>query len=156
VVVLHFDNETTLQNWLDSPARAEWAAKRPFANQAYRLKVLPAGFGSWFAGMTEGGKRLPHWKSALTVLFGLYPTVMLLSIFLMPHTQRFGLAIAVLIGNAASVTFLEWLGMPVINRLLDPWLHATESAGRARNVIGTILVVVCIVLMAFLFRLVTL
>lgn len=155
VVVLHFDNPTALQNWLDSPERAEWTAKRPFAGDDYRLKVLPGGFGSWFAGMTEQGARLPHWKMALTVLLGLYPTVTLLTMYLLPHTQRFGLAVAVLIGNAASVSFLEWFGMPVINRLLAPWLRAKGNEGRVRNLVGTILVIGAIALMTILFRLVT-
>lgn len=155
VVVLHFDDTKSLEDWLGSPTRAQWTAKRTYEFGDYRLKMLPAGFGAWFAGMTEEGKRLPHWKMALTVLCGLYPTVMLLTLFLLPHTERFGLAIAVLIGNAASVTFLEWLGMPVISRLLGPWLRAQGNEGRFLNLIGTILVIAALGLMTFLFWLVT-
>jgi antibiotic biosynthesis monooxygenase (ABM) superfamily enzyme len=154
VVVLHFDDSKTLQDWLDSSRRAEWAAKRPYVKSDYRVKMLPTGFGSWFAGMTEEGKRLPHWKMALTVLFGLYPTVMLLTIFLAPHTQRFGLAVAVLIGNAASVCFLEWLGMPLVNGLLGPWLRAGRQEGKEVNLVGTIAIVAAIGLMTFLFWLI--
>jgi antibiotic biosynthesis monooxygenase (ABM) superfamily enzyme len=155
VVVLHFDNPKTLQNWLDSPERAGWVAKLPRESRDYRLKVVPAGFGAWFAGLTGDGEPLAHWKMALTVLVGLYPTVMLLNLLLSPHTRRFGPAVAILIGNVASVAFLEWLGTPfVITPLLGPWLRARGKAKRTLTVIGLILVLAALALMTFLFRLV--
>src|SRR5262245_60493857 len=42
VVVLHFDDPRTLQNWLDSPTRAEWLAKLPCKNRNFRLKLVPS------------------------------------------------------------------------------------------------------------------
>jgi antibiotic biosynthesis monooxygenase (ABM) superfamily enzyme len=156
VVILHFDNLQTLQDWLASPTRAEWVAKMPCPAQNYRLQMVPAGFGAWFAGLTADGAPLPHWKMALTVLVGLYPTVMLLNLFLAPHTQRFGPAIALLIGNVASVSFLEWLGTPwIITPLLGPWLQARGKEQRTLSIVGAILIVAALVLMTFLFRLVT-
>ena len=155
VVVVHFDDLVGLQNWLDSPQRAEWVAKLPRETRDYRLQTVPAGFGAWFAGLTRDGGPLPHWKMALTVLVGLYPTVMLLSLFLSPHMQPFGPAVAILIGNVASVAFLEWLGTPfVITPLLGPWLRARGKEKRRLNVIGLVLVLAALGLMTFLFRLV--
>jgi antibiotic biosynthesis monooxygenase (ABM) superfamily enzyme len=156
VIVIHFDDLKTLQDWLDSPKRAEWVAKIPCKIRDFRLKMVPAGFGAWFAGLTKDGGPLPHWKMALTVLFGLYPTVMLLHLFLSPHTQRFGPAVAILIGNVASVAFLEWLGTPfLITPLLGPWLRASGKARRTRSAIGLILILGALALMTFLFSLVT-
>src|SRR5262245_3392867 len=80
LAIMHFADPQTLQAWLDSPQRVGWIAKLPCERRDFRLQMLPSGFGSWFAGMTEQGQRLPHWKAALTVLFGLYPTVMFLAI----------------------------------------------------------------------------
>ena len=154
VAIIHFDDPQTLQHWLDSAKRAEWVAKLPCKNTDFRLTMLPSGFGGWIAGLNEDGQRLPHWKMFLTVLLGLYPTVFLLSVFLLPHTKRFGLAIAVLIGNAASVSFLEWWGMPVISRALRPWLRANKKEDRNLSVIGLILVLAALGLMTYLFSLV--
>ncbi len=117
--------------------------------------MLPSGFGAWFAGLTEDDESLPHWKMALTVLLGLYPTVMLLTFFLSPHTRRFGPALDILIGNAASVPFLEWVGMPILSRLLGPWLQANGKDGRALSVVGLILILGTLGLMTFLFHLMT-
>jgi antibiotic biosynthesis monooxygenase (ABM) superfamily enzyme len=154
VVVIHFDDLQSLQNWLDSAERARWVAKLPCESRDYRLKVVPAGFGAWFAGLTRDGEPLPRWKTALTVLVGLYPTVMLLNLLLSPHAQRFGPAVAVLIGNVASVAFLEWLGTPfVITPLLGPWLRARGKGKRALTVIGLILILAALALMTLLFHL---
>jgi antibiotic biosynthesis monooxygenase (ABM) superfamily enzyme len=155
VVVVHFDDTQTLQGWLDSPQRAEWIAKLPQEIRDFHLKLLPAGFGPWFAGLPDDNGPLPHWKMFLTVLLGLYPTVMLLTLFLSPHTNRFGLALAMLIGNAASVAFLEWLGMPVMSRLLGPWLRANGKKTRAFSLVGLALMLAALGAMVFVFHLVT-
>jgi antibiotic biosynthesis monooxygenase (ABM) superfamily enzyme len=154
VVVVHFDDLVRLQSWIDSPPRAEWLAKVPCESRDYRLQMVPAGFGAWFSVLTGDGGPLPHWKMALTVLVGLYPTVMLLNLFLSPHTQPLGPAVAILIGNVASVAFLEWLGTPfVITPLLGPWLRARGKDKRTLTLIGLILVLAALALMTFLFRL---
>jgi antibiotic biosynthesis monooxygenase (ABM) superfamily enzyme len=155
VILIDFDNATGLEKWLDSPQRAEWTAKLPQEIREFRLTTLPSGFAAWFAGLAEDGGPLPHWKVFLMVLFGLYPTVMLLNLFLFPHTQRFGLAAAILIGNVASCAILEWLGSPVIRLLIGPWLRAKGKEGRVRNVVGTALLVGSLVAMAALFHLIT-
>lgn len=155
VVVIHFDDSQCMQNWLDSPKRAECIAKLPCEIRDLRVKMLPTGFGSWFAGLTADGGQLPHWKSFLTVLFVLYPTVMLLTLFLAPHTQRFGLAVSMLIGNAASVSFLEWYGMSAVSRLFGPWLRANGKEGRSLSLLGLVLILGALGLMTFLFYLVS-
>jgi antibiotic biosynthesis monooxygenase (ABM) superfamily enzyme len=152
VVVLHFDSATSLQGWLDSPQRAEWTAKLPREIREFRLRTLPSGFAAWFAGPAAGGENLPHWKVFLMVLLGLYPTVMVLTLCLSPHTQRFGPAAAILIGNVASVAFLEWLGSPVLRLMIGPWLRARGKEGRARNWVGTVLIVGSLAAMAVLFH----
>jgi antibiotic biosynthesis monooxygenase (ABM) superfamily enzyme len=73
---------------------------------------------------------------------------MLLYLYLLPHTQRFGPAIAMLIGNAVSVAFLEWLGMPVINWLLGPWLRANGKNSLTLSLLGLAMLSVALVLMS--------
>jgi antibiotic biosynthesis monooxygenase (ABM) superfamily enzyme len=152
VVVVHFDDAKTLQDWLDSRQRAEWLAKLPSETKDFQLKMLPDGLGSWFAGAPEGVGLFPHWKMFLSVLLGLYPTVMLLTFFLSPYTARYGLAVAMLIGNAASVAFLEWLGMPILSRLLGPWLRANGETGWTVSLVGLVFVLVALGGMTFLFH----
>ena len=71
----------------------------------------------------------------LTVLAGLYPTVLLLTLLLSPHTQRFGLPVSLLIGNACSVVFLEFVGMPALTWLLGPWLKSDKASTSAAGLL---------------------
>lgn len=155
VIVLRFDDKKSLQAWLDSPNRAACLAKLPAEIRDFRLKIFSSGLDFWFPGPADGGKPLPHWKKFIVVLLGLYPTVILLSWFLTPHTKRFGLPIAILIGNIASVAFLEWLLMPLINPIVNPWLHANEDKDKKRSLVGLFLILGVIGVMLFLFCLLT-
>lgn len=153
VVILHFDEQEHLQAWLDSPKRAEWVAKLPREIRDFRIRTMPTGFGAWFAGLTEGGARIPHWKSFLAVLLALYPMVILLIYFLSPHTARFGTSVQTLIGNIVSVGLLEWLLMPVVTRAFAPWLKADGPEGRAVSLAGLAGIVVALAVMTVLARL---
>ena len=155
VVIMHFDDQQSLKHWLASPERADWIAKLPCEIHDFRLKMLPEGFGGWFTGLDAEAQPLPHWKMFVTVLFALYPTVMLLTLFLSPFINRFGPAVAILIGNAVSVAFLEWLGMPVLSRWLGSWLHANGKEQRATSLIGLGALLVALGLMTYVFYLVT-
>jgi len=98
---------------------------------------------------------IPSWKMALTVLLGLYPTVMVLTLFPGPYTEPLGLALAMLIGNALSVSILQWAVMPVLNSLLAPWLRANSEQRRAYSVGGLFLILFFLAGFALLFRQVT-
>ena len=77
------------------------------------------------------------------LLLALYPTVMLLSIFLSPRLSALPLAAAMFVGNLCSVAFLQYVAMKPVNRALHFWL-LPDPATRARaNVLGTLLVIAC-------------
>ena len=157
VVVIHFDTPEALQRWLDSSVRAAWTAKLPRDVGDFRLKTLPTGFGPWFAGLVSGPERglPPAWKMVLAVLLGLYPTVMLLTLLVGPHTSLLGLALSMLIGNALSVSALQWAVMPALNAALAPWLHAPADRGKALSVGGLFLVLFLLGGLVVLFRQIT-
>lgn len=156
VVVIHFDDEKSLQGWLNSSVRAQWVEKLQAHVGDFELKALPGGFGAWFAGHAQGpAAPPPSWKIALTVLLGLYPTVMLLTLFPGPYTEPLGLALAMLIGNTLSVAILQWVVMPVLNIVLTPWLRANSEKERAISVGGLFLILLVLAGLALLFRQVT-
>ena len=154
VIVLHFDNDEAQQRWLASPLRAEWLARRPPEIEDFRMKTLPTGFGPWFATMLDAPPAgpLPAWKMMLTVLLGLYPTVMLLNIFVAPHYSFLGVAAAILLGNALSVAILQWAVMPVLQAVLGPWLRGNGAANRAVSLGGAILIAALLGGLMLLFR----
>lgn len=157
VVVIHFNDEDSLKGWLDSPVRGQWVERLESHVGKFELKALPGGFASWFSGQ-EGcsqGQPPPAWKMALTVLLGLYPTVMILTLFPGPYTQPLGLAVAMLIGNALSVSILQWGVMPLLNKLLAPWLKAPPDQNMAVSVAGLGSILCLLAGFAVIFRQIT-
>jgi antibiotic biosynthesis monooxygenase (ABM) superfamily enzyme len=158
VIVIHFEDRQSLDHWLDSAERAEWVAKLDHNIADYKLKRLNDGFGPWFASeFGESTAQIPAgWKMALSVLLGLYPTVMLLTIFVAPFTSRFGLAMSLLIGNAMSVSILQWLVMPTLTRVLKPWLNAPVARSHLRLTLAVSLAIGAILVsFAAIFRAIT-
>jgi antibiotic biosynthesis monooxygenase (ABM) superfamily enzyme len=153
VIVLHFDDDQSLDQWLGSPQRAAWLEKLRGKVEGGAVKVLSGGFGPWFAGLAGPSATVPpSWKMALTVLLGLYPTVMLLTLFVGPYTSPLGLAVSMLSGNALSVSLLQWAVMPVLTRLLGRWLKANQPTTRALSLGGTCAVVLLLAGLTLLFR----
>ncbi len=156
VTVIHFDDDDSLQQWIDSPERARWVEKLRQSVGDFELKTLTGGFSEWFTGVSRKSKQGPApWKMVLTVLLGLYPTCMVLAIFVGPYTSRFGLAVSMLIGNALSVSCLQWIIMPVLTRALAPWLEADSRRARMLAVGGLGLIAVLLACLAIGFRQVT-
>jgi antibiotic biosynthesis monooxygenase (ABM) superfamily enzyme len=156
VAVIHFEDDETLQKWLLSPVRTQWIEKLRASVGEFEQKSLTGGFSQWFATLSRNANQSPPgWKMALTVLFGLYPTVMLLSIFVVPHISTMGLAFSMLIGNAISVTVLQWLLMPALTRLLGPWLEPKAGRRHALSIGGLVAIVLLLVGMTAIFRQVT-
>ncbi len=157
VVVIHFDDEQSLSTWLESSIRDQWVEKLKSRIGDFELKALPGGFGHWFVGLDRSGDSAPppSWKMAIAVLFGLYPTVMVLTLFPGPYTQPLGLAFSMLIGNALSVVILQWAVMPLVSSALGPWLKADTARQRALSIGGPFVILAVLVGFAILFRQVT-
>ena len=76
------------------------------------------------------------WSMALTVLFTLYPTVMLLSIFVGPRINPLGLAASILLSNVLSVSILQWVVQPALDPVLGPWLRANDRKQKGYSLGG--------------------
>lgn len=157
VTVIHFANEQSLHHWIDSPVRALWVKKLRATVGDFELKTLHGGFSLWFDGLKQGaaGQLPSSWKMALTVLCGLYPTVMLLTVFVAPITSPLGFSVSMLIGNALSVASLQWIIVPALLRVLRPWLDANSINARRWSIAGAGAIVLLLFMIAVLFRPIT-
>ncbi len=59
-----------------------------------------------------------------------------------------------LVGNVISVAILEWAVMPLLNRVLGPWLAAHGRSGRLVTLAGAAFIIVALLGMALVFRVV--
>jgi uncharacterized protein len=157
VTLIHFEDDPALKHWLDSTERSRCLKALRARVGEFELKTLGGGFGAWFAEQARDADAPapPGWKMALCVVLGLYPTVMLLSMTVGLVTDRWGLALSMLVGNALSVSILQWGVMPVLTRLLKPWLQANDAAKPRLMLGGLALVLLALAVMATVFRLIT-
>ncbi|WP_428569276.1 MAG: hypothetical protein ACP59X_10845 [Solidesulfovibrio sp. DCME] len=155
--VIHFDAPGQLDSWLASPVRAQWVDRLRAEIGDFQLKEFSKGFGPWFACLRDeaGGNTPPGWKMALIVLLGLYPTVMVLSLFPGPLLSPLGLAASMLIGNAMSISILQWGVMPLLNAGFAWWMQPSGTAGTRTGVAGVAAIAAILALLVLFFRLLT-
>ncbi|QDU64079.1 Antibiotic biosynthesis monooxygenase [Planctomycetes bacterium Pan216] len=149
VVLVHFKDNQSLENWLQSPARAYWTDRchREFSNYSVTKR---GGLEAWFGNLDEADA-IPGWRIVLTVILVLYPTVMTITTLLSPHLSPLPLPIVILIGNIISVNMLQWALMPITTRLLSRWLRPLESSGLLITIAGTVGIVLLITMIAAFF-----
>ncbi|MEA2262899.1 MAG: uncharacterized protein QOJ51_5724 [Acidobacteriaceae bacterium] len=82
------------------------------------------------------GKGPPDWKTAIFVMLGLYPIVVLELRFLSPHLTSFNPAVATFIGNIGSVAATSFLTMPLFVRWFGWWLFPKVNSSSSRGAMG--------------------
>jgi uncharacterized protein len=155
-VVYRFASPKDLDRWLESDVEKELIRQADHF-RASTTRKFDSSFGSWFSFGTDNafGGGPPNWKTAFAVLVGLYPLVVLLTLFIgwIWHTDLWK---SLLLGNIMSVTLLTWVVMPVVTKGLRFWLSPAPGAPEPRtNVLGVAAAAGCILIAAVVFWLVT-
>ncbi len=150
--VIAFEKGEDLTRWRESPERTRGVNRiRQIAPDV--AKVLPIGFGRWFAVDATTGQSTPAWKQAMVVLAVLYVVDSLLDmtlgdymgagISIKGHTWVTGLGahvpVTVFVHNVIATAILAWVLMPAITRAMQWWLRPNVS--RARTIQGTVLMI---------------
>jgi uncharacterized protein len=153
-VLCRYDSAEHADAWLDSADRRRLLAQgRQFED--FELHRISAPFGSWFAQPAELETAAPppaEWKTALSVLAGLYPTVVLLTLAIDELWKGAPLWASLLVGNIASVSLLTWVVMPVVTRALRFWLVPGRAGFTTRtDLAGTVLSIAFLTVAALIF-----
>lgn len=151
--IYRFDTAEHLDAWLNSPQRRELLAHAQFGD--YKLRTIDQSFGNWFAFDGPSAEPPSNFKTSIAVWFGLYPTVVLLTMLTAPLHLPFWLGM--LIGNLVSSFVMSYLTMPFYgNRILRSWLRPSAAAHQpATDIRGFGLVLVINGLWAVIFYLMT-
>lgn len=151
--IYRFDTAEHLDAWLTSEQRRKLLAAGQFGD--FRLRTIDESFGNWFA--FDGAPATPpsNFKTSIAVWFGLYPTVMLLTLLTQPLHLPFWLGM--LVGNLVSSFVMSYLSMPYYGtRLLRWWLNPPPTARQpATNFKGIALVLAINGLWALIFYFLT-
>ncbi|MGI9124347.1 MAG: antibiotic biosynthesis monooxygenase [Mycobacterium sp.] len=147
--IYRFDTAEHLNAWLISDERQKLLASAKFGE--YKLRTIDESFGNWFAFEGSGAAPPSNFKTSFAVWFGLYPTVVLLTLLTAPLNMPFWLGM--LVGNLVSSFVMSYLTMPHYGtRILRWWLKPSPSAPQpATNIKGIALVLVINALWAVLF-----
>jgi uncharacterized protein len=123
-VLLRFDTQQNMDRFLESEERADGRKAIYEHTLGHRTKVVPTGFGHWFAFNAEDGLEAPAWKQAAIVVLALFPTVMVISLTVGAWlgANRTPLPVVVLSSNVIVTVILTWLAMPIVTRLMAWWL----------------------------------
>jgi uncharacterized protein len=122
VVIFRFDTYEHLRAWQESDIRRELLKKaEPFREKepSYRLE---SGLEYWFAPAGVPASP-PRWKMALVTAMGVWPVSVLVSWLLNPLTGSFPPPLQALFTAVGIVVLLTWVVMPVLVRILRPWLE---------------------------------
>jgi hypothetical protein len=128
--LLRFDTTEHLEAWLAAPERTKFLQEAKAFIENEELTRLATSFPGWVPINPVTGKGPPDWKTALLVLLGLYPIVVIELRFLNPVLRGFGSSLATFIGNAISVAGTTFITMPLFVRAFGWWLLPDKSSSR--------------------------
>jgi hypothetical protein len=121
VLIFRFDTYEHLQAWEESPIRAEWVKRaEEFTVGAARIQRV-TGLEFWFNAPGQGGPP-PRHKMALVTVLGIYPLLIVVVPTLRSLLQGLPEPVAALLSAIIMVSLMTYAVMPVLTRLLRPWL----------------------------------
>src|ERR1700758_1761931 len=127
--IIRFDTAEHLEAWMEAPERAELLGESKAFIEHEQLMRLATSFPGWVPINPMTGKGPPNWKTALLVVLGLFPIVMLELRFLSPILASLGLhaSLATFISNIISVAGTTFLTMPLFIRCFSWWLFTEKK-----------------------------
>jgi antibiotic biosynthesis monooxygenase (ABM) superfamily enzyme len=128
--IIRFKNARQLEAWMNAPERKRLLQESKAFIEHEQLTRLATAFPGWVPVDPTTGKGPPNWKTALLVLLGLFPVVMLELRFLNPPLSALGLnaSFATFIGNSLSVAATSFITMPLFVRWFGWWLFPDDAS----------------------------
>ncbi|MFJ2667127.1 antibiotic biosynthesis monooxygenase [Nocardia fluminea] len=154
-IIYSFSSAEHLDRWLESPQRKALLEQAPDFRD-FEVHRIANPYGSWFPPSRTGEEGGPaSWKTALSVLVGLYPTVVILTVLIAEIWPGAQLWISLLVGNILSVALLTWVVMPVVTRALGFWMRSSPRPDPRTDLIGLACSMAFLTFAAIFFYLVT-
>lgn len=141
--VVKFRNDRMLTDWRESPDRADALGElRSKLQQEFSESFETNSFGS-IVRVTDGkSAATPEWKVGMMVLLVLYPTVMLLSRFIGPSFDGWGIDpwLSMWLSQILSVSLLTYVLMPAATWAFAFWLDPVRGSSPRVSIIGAVVV----------------
>lgn len=122
--LVRYDTAAHLDAWMTSPERAALVDEAQALVDNVEVARLATAFPGWVPVDPATGNGPPNWKTALLVLLGLFPIVVLEMRFLNPlfDAWRLNTALATFISCAVGVAATSFVTMPLLVHRFAWWL----------------------------------
>lgn len=121
VVIFRFDTYEHLRAWQKSDIRRELLKKAERFREREPSYRMESGLEYWFAP-PGGPASPPTWKMAIVTVLGVWPVSLLVPWLLNPFIATLPQSLQTLLVSIGIVILLTWAVMPVLVRILSPWL----------------------------------
>ena len=116
-----FASEKERDDFYESPLFKAWEARCEPLTESSSWSYRPLhGLEAWFRSPHNPP---PKWKMAVATYAGVFPLAMLLHLTLTPAIREWPFVPRNAVFNVAVVVLLAWVVMPVVTRMLRPWLQ---------------------------------
>jgi antibiotic biosynthesis monooxygenase (ABM) superfamily enzyme len=133
-MLYRFDSPESLQRWERSTERTRWLRSAEDLVEHTRVEHR-TGIEGWFDEPRERTvddlraatgpatpPAPPRWKQATVIWLAFFPTNLLFTWLLTPHTRSWPLPLRVLAMTLLLTPLMTYLVLPQVTRLLQPWL----------------------------------
>lgn len=138
--MVKFDSPGSLDAWFASSERRELMSAAEKLVKKSEIRAVPGVFPGWVP-LDEKGQPPRIWKTALLVLLGLFPVVVLEQIFVMPWLQALHPVVRTFIGLVGSVAATSFITMPYFVASFKWWLFPKKSDSAA-SIKGLLIMIV--------------
>ena len=137
--IIRFKTAPQLEAWMNAPERKSLLQESKAFIEHEQLTRLATAFPGWVPVDPITGKGPPNWKTALLVLLGLFPIVVIELRFLNPLLRGLNSSLATFIGNALSVAGTSFITMPLFVRVFGWWLFLDKKSPKWRTPAGVVI-----------------
>jgi antibiotic biosynthesis monooxygenase (ABM) superfamily enzyme len=133
-LVYRFSNHNMLDKWLSSTERQVLRTQiNKITEESIDIQKL-TGFETWFKvpGQTPQ-KSPPRYKMWLATLLGAYPVVVIFQAILSSKIEKWPLLLRSAIFPLILLTIMMYGVMPLITKLLKPWLYKNVDSAQQDN-----------------------
>ncbi len=125
-----FASEKERDEFYASPEFQAWDAKARAMTEGDPVYRQLHGLEAWFQSPQPPP---PRWKMAIATLIGVFPTSLFLSATIGPLISGWSLLVRSLVIALCMVALLTWIVMPIVARLMRPWLQPRTHQPTARS-----------------------
>lgn len=126
--IFRWASQKALDGWDASTAHANWLQRLQDVAEGDPEYRLLSGLEAWFAPAVIPGMKPPsRLKMALISWLGVFPTVILLQLTILPFISGWPFLLQALSFTVLMIVIMTWIVMPTMTKLFRPWLISNNK-----------------------------